>query len=120
MKSKRPKKIAMIVFFAILALGVFSLIVMLLWNAILPEVVNVSRINYWQALGILVLSKILFGGFRGGGRWKERREHWMRMREKWNTMTLEEREKFKQNFGSRCGWKMQKSDSSSPTVEAQQ
>ena len=63
-KSKR--KLFFIV--PILILFGLSAIVMWLWNAILPNVVNVSSITYWQAMGILVLSKILFGGFGFWGR----------------------------------------------------
>ncbi|WP_100610273.1 hypothetical protein [Confluentibacter lentus] len=40
-----------------------TFIVMWLWNAILPEIIYVKSITYWQAMGILVLSKILFGSF---------------------------------------------------------
>lgn len=44
-------------------------IVMWLWNATLVSAVSgISVISYWQAMGLLVLSKILFGGFPGKGR----------------------------------------------------
>ena len=43
-------------------------VVMLLWNAILPDLFQVNRISYFQALGLLVLCRILLGGFRFGGR----------------------------------------------------
>lgn len=64
-KEKKP----LIVLFIIAMFFAAGAVVMLLWNAILPDVVNVKPLNYWQALGILVLSKILFGGF-GPGRHK--------------------------------------------------
>ena len=79
-----------------------GLAVMLLWNAILPAVLGVSVITFWQALGILALSKILFGGFRGGwgGR---RRQHWKQhMENKWSSMSPEEKEKFQQSWRARC------------------
>ena len=44
-----------------------GLVVMKLWNAILPPVIGLYEITYWQAVGILILSRILFGGFSGGG-----------------------------------------------------
>lgn len=44
---------------------VMGYLVMWLWNAILPDVLGVRSINYWQAIGILALSRILFGGFGG-------------------------------------------------------
>ncbi|PWU02024.1 MAG: hypothetical protein C5B52_06220 [Bacteroidetes bacterium] len=100
------RKAVMIVFFAALFITVFSYVVMLLWNAILPQVLHVSSINFIQALGILVLSKILFGGFHGG--WRGRGGHWKyKMREKWQNMSVEDREKFKQEWRARCrGWRM--------------
>jgi hypothetical protein len=86
------------------AIFAFGFIVMGLWNHILVAVLGVKAITFVQALGILVLSKILFGGFKGrggchGGRgmWKER------MAEKFANMTPEEREKFKAEWKNRCG-----------------
>ncbi len=74
-----------------------------LWNAILPAVLGVKAITFGQALGILLLSKILFGGFGGG--WRGGRSHeWKKnMKEKWETMTPEQREQFKAEWKNRCG-----------------
>lgn len=83
-------------------LGIFGGIVMLLWNNVLAVVLHISTINFWQAVGILVLSKILFGGFRGC-RWGRKREWKEKMQQRWGNMTPEEREKFKQEWGNRCG-----------------
>ncbi len=92
------------------AITAFSAVVMGLWNTILVNVVNVKAVTFTQAMGILVLCKILFGGFgpRGGGRggkfgpgrggFERSRE----MREKWAKMTPEEREVFKNEWRSRC------------------
>ena len=96
------KRILFFVLMAAVAILVFGEIVMLLWNNVLATIVNVHTITFLQALGLLVLSKILFGGFRGG--WGQRRHYWKeRMKQKWNNMTPEEREKFKQEWRSRCG-----------------
>lgn len=85
---------------AIIGILVFGGIVMLLWNALMPELFHLSVITFWQALGLLLLTKILFSGFRGGGGprapWKDK------LRKKWMNMTPEEREKFKQEWGRRC------------------
>jgi hypothetical protein len=85
---------------AILAVGIFGFVLMSLWNWLGPSVFGLHAITYWQALGILVLSRILFGGFRGrpggGGHWRRR------MRERWEQMTPEEREKFRQGIAARC------------------
>ncbi len=88
-------------------LFLFNLAVMLLWNGILPAVLGVKAITFWQSLGILVLSKILFGGF-GGRHWRGRSEWKQKMKQRWDTMTPEEKEKFKDEWKSRCGgrWKM--------------
>lgn len=95
---KRGLRIAVI---AIVAAAVFGFVVMSLWNWLAPTVFGARPINFWQALGILILSKILFGGFRGhagyGGHWRRR------MIERWEQMTPEEREKFRQGMVSRCG-----------------
>ena len=94
------------------AILAFTGLVMLLWNNILAGVLNISTITFWQAMGILLLSKILFGGFRGG--WRGRRGYgphsWkVNMPEKWASMTPEEREKFKEQWRQRCGplWREQ-------------
>ncbi|MEP6615244.1 MAG: hypothetical protein ABJA57_01630 [Ginsengibacter sp.] len=83
------------------AILLFSFAIMKLWNGILVPVVHVSAVTYGQALGIFILSKILFGGFRGG--WGGRRGYGMRgMQQKFANMTPEEREKFRSEWRSRC------------------
>ena len=74
--------------------------VMLLWNAILPPVTGVAALNYWQAVVLLALCRILFGGFRGGGRQHPgRAAQW---RGKWLDMNEEERANFKAEWRERC------------------
>jgi hypothetical protein len=104
------KAIAIIVFVFAFIVGL-SFAVMAIWNNVLVGVLHVGVINFWQALGIFGLAKILFGGFPGGGRWGGRgpgrwREHMGNgMKEKWMNMSPEEREKFKQEWRGRCsGW----------------
>ena len=82
----------------------FGFVVMHLWNWLIPAIfTGAVAINYCQALGILVLSKILFGGFKGrcGGGCGNRGGHWRGRwwKEKWEGMSEEERAKFR----SRCG-----------------
>jgi len=93
----RGLKIAAI---AIVAIAVFGFILMSLWNWLGPAVFGARTITFWQALGILVLSKILFGfGGRPG-----HRGHWRnRMRDRWAGMSPEERERFREGMRSRCG-----------------
>ena len=97
------KKIIGFIVFGALALLLFGFIVMSLWNAILPSVIHVTAITFPQALGILVLSKILFGGFRGGGFRGRGRGRWGNdMKEKLQNMSPEDREKWKQEMRNRC------------------
>jgi hypothetical protein len=90
-----------IVFFVALVALALSFVVMSLWNWLMPALFGLRMISFWQAMGLLVLSKILLGGFRGrpgGGM------HWRRrMMERWEQMTPEEREKFRQGMRGRCG-----------------
>lgn len=84
---------------AVAGVAAVTWVVMQLWNCLLPDLfAGVSPIGYWQALGVLVLSRILFGGLRGGcpGHWRERRA-------RWESMTPEEREQLKGRFGGRWG-----------------
>jgi hypothetical protein len=95
-------KIIGFVILGIIGVFVFGSVVMLLWNALMPDIFNLRQITFWQALGLLVLAKILFSGFRGGpraygSRWKREA-----LREGWANMTPEQQEKFKQEWGRRC------------------
>ena len=88
---------------AILAL--VSYVVMQLWNNLLPDILHVTTITFWQAMGIFVLCKILFGfgpkGGRGGAPWMRRKQM---MQERLSGMSPEERERFKEQMESRFAW----------------
>ena len=90
---------------AIVAIPLFIFVggevVMHLWNWLLPALFGWPLITFWQALGLLALCRILFGGV--GGRGFHRSGLRRRMRERWEGMTPKEREKFRQGMGSRCG-----------------
>jgi hypothetical protein len=98
---------------AILAIPLFIWIggelVMHLWNWLLPTLFGWRQITFWQAVGLLALCRILFGGWSSHhgprsnvrGRMGERIRE--RMDERWEKMTPEEREKFRQSWRSRCG-----------------
>ena len=115
------KKGIMFVAFFIVAVLLFGAIVMELWNAILPAILGVKAITFVQALGILLLSKILFGGFGRRGGWQGgRRGQWRNnMQEKWSKMTTEEREKFKAEWKNRCGgrWRMDERNTATTSAE---
>src|ERR1700730_5564621 len=101
MKRQSRARAMNFVLFAALFVTVFSFVVMSLWNWLMPALFGWHLINFWQAVGILVLSKILFGGFRGH---PGRHLYWRRrMMERGDQMTPEEREKFRQGMRGRCG-----------------
>ena len=93
-----------------LAIGVIFLlgfITMHLWNWLVPTLFSGPVITLWQALGLLVLSKILFWGFGGGRRPGTRRAYWRaRCRERFADMTPEDRDRMKQKMEEKwCAWK---------------
>ena len=81
---------------------IFGNLVMYLWNAILPEVFGLHTITFWQAIGILVLSKVLFGGFAGGHGHHRCHRHGQEMRERWMNLSPEEKEKMKAEWKCKC------------------
>jgi hypothetical protein len=100
---RRLSRILKFLVFGLLFFVLFTFLVMWLWNWLTPSLFGWHVITFWQALGILVLSKILFGGFRGvPGRFGN--HHWRRrMFERWEQMTPEEREKFREQMRGWCG-----------------
>src|SRR5262245_8346440 len=100
MKGYRLVRGLKFLLFGLVAVTVLSAVVMGLWNWLMPTLFGVRVITFWQALGVLVFSRILFGRFGGPGR----RMHWRRrMMERWSQMTPEEREKFMAGMKGRCG-----------------
>jgi Ca2+/H+ antiporter, TMEM165/GDT1 family len=79
----------------------FGYVTMSLWNWLMPGLFGLHVITFWQAIGILILGKLIFGGFRGG---HCGRRHWRgRMKDRWEHMSPEEREKFREGMRGRCG-----------------
>jgi len=117
----RLKRLIWIAPLAILGLVLFIAIggeiVLHLWNWLLPPLLGWRQITFWQALGILLLCRILFGGFglHGDSRSNVRRRMADRMAdrvaERWEQMTPEERERFRQRIRERCGFDPSSSDS---------
>lgn len=105
-KYKFLRIIKVIVIIALI-LTVLSAAVMHLWNGLMPSLFGWRMLSFGEAMGLLILCKILFGGIRGPGMWGP---PWMHhMRQRWQQMTPEEREKFREmlqsrrGFFSRCG-----------------
>lgn len=100
MRNRIAKKILKILVILPLACAIVGFVVMSLWNWLLPPLVGLHPVTFWQALGLFVLARILLGGFHGHGghhhRWHRR------MRERWEKMTPEERERFRKGMRP-CG-----------------
>ena len=118
MKKFWIKKALMILIFGTAAVLLFGFIVMSLWNAILPAViVGVKTISFLQALGILLLSKILFGGFHGKRGWRGNTAWKEKMKQRFENMTPEEKDKFKAEWKNRCGGMWGRKTPSAPEGE---
>jgi hypothetical protein len=89
-----------ILLLATVAAAVVGLVVMLLWNALLPPLFGWPTITFLQALGLLLLSRLLVGGLRGrwghGGHWRAR------MAARWEQMSEEERAQFRAGMRRGC------------------
>jgi hypothetical protein len=93
MSRRRGRKLLLLVPIGILAISIFGFGVMSLWNWLVPALFGGKLITFWQALGMLVLSRILVGGFS-----RPRVVH------RWEQLTPEEREKFRAAMERRrCG-----------------
>ncbi|MGC2208999.1 MAG: hypothetical protein WA532_02710 [Candidatus Korobacteraceae bacterium] len=87
--------------FAVAAIAVLGWIAMSLWNRLMPGIFGWKFIDFWQAVGLVILCKILFGGWRG---YPGRRMYWRhRMMERWGQMTPEERDRFREGMRMRFG-----------------
>jgi hypothetical protein len=87
--------------FAILAGAALGAVVMALWNALLPALFAWPAITFWQAIGLLLLSRLLVGSWRGG---HGHHLHWRaRFAQRWEGMSDEERARFRAGLQHRCG-----------------
>ena len=104
MDTRRVHRVAKLVALLPVFLMVFAGLVWAvygLWNWLMPSIFGLHEISYWQALGLMALSWILFGGLRGHG---SGRGSWRYdMRRRWGRMTPEEREAFVKALNNRWG-----------------
>jgi hypothetical protein len=82
---------APVVLFAIVFVGIVGLLTVGLWNLLMPPILGFPAISFWQALGLLLLSRLLFGGLGGWGRTMRK----ARFARGWNGLTPEERQRFR-------------------------
>jgi hypothetical protein len=93
-------------FFPLLIAGLFAIsaVVMLLWNWILPGISSMLPLTYWQAMGLFLLCRILFGGFRFARHHHGHRPPYAQpeFKDKFMEMTDEEKLQFKNQWKNRC------------------
>ena len=85
-------------------IGIGGELVMHLWNWNLPAVFGWRQITFWQAIGLFALCRILFGDLGMFARGSHRSNFRRRMAERWEHMTPEERERFRQGMRGGCGF----------------
>jgi hypothetical protein len=104
--SRKLKRFIFIVPLAILGMLLVIVIggeiVLHLWNWLLPSLFGWRQITFWEAVGLLTLCRILFGGVSGRG--FHRSNYRRRMAERCEHMTPEERERFRQRMRERFGF----------------
>jgi hypothetical protein len=96
---------------AILFIALGGYVVMRLWNWLLPPLFAWHTVTFWQSLGLLLLCRILFGRLGGSG--MARSDARRRIKERFQQMSPEERERFRHGMRGRCG-----SFGNEPTAEA--
>jgi len=82
-------------------IAVGGFIVQQLWNWLLPAIFGWHSITFWQALGLLVLCRILFGGLGRGHRGPG---FGRRMRDRWDHLTPDQRARFRDRMRERWGY----------------
>ncbi len=94
-------RIAGFILIALIVIAGFGQAVLQLWNWLVPPIFGLPALTFWQAVGLLALSWILFGSWRG---FRHRGRHWRHgMHERLERMTPEERENFRKAMAGRCG-----------------
>jgi hypothetical protein len=96
------------IFIPIFFIGMAAFVIwvlMLLWNWLMPDIFGLRLITFWESAGLLVMAKILFGGFHAGrkgchksghhnGGWKQK------FKKKWSSMSEEDKMKWQEKFGN--------------------
>jgi hypothetical protein len=102
MKYNPVAKIIKVILLIIIAVFLFGFATEYLWNWLMPSIFGLRAITFIQAVGLMLLGKLLFGGFhKHAGRGRGWKRH---MEERWATMTPEERERFRAGMRDRRNW----------------
>lgn len=78
-RKKSPIEIIGVIIFGAVAITglaiLLGFVITSLWNWLMPEIFGLATINFWQAIGLFLLLKILLGGFSGGGKKSSKKSH---------------------------------------------
>jgi Ca2+/H+ antiporter, TMEM165/GDT1 family len=101
MNQKYKRKKGFFILFAIVAVVALGFVVQGLWNNLLPEILGAKVITYWQAIGLFVLCRILFGSFSFRGKRNGPFSN-PEFKGKFMNMSEEERAELKDRWRERC------------------
>jgi hypothetical protein len=101
MRGNRGLHVLKVLAIVAVAFTVFGFVTMLLWNWLMPAIFGLRTITFLQAVGLVVLSKILLGGFHAP--WARRARWKQDLAERWMEMNPEERERLRAGMRGRWG-----------------
>jgi hypothetical protein len=120
MYTKRGWWIGKMVIFGFLMVMLLGVVTQFLWNFIMPEIFGLPVINFWQALAMFILAKLIFGFGGGGKKWGGHSNHqWRRQwAEKYSKLSPEDRERFKQKLKDKwCSWEESSAKQTEPETK---
>lgn len=102
----------------LIAAALFGGVVMLLWNWLVPSIFNGPTVTFWEAIGLLLLGRLLTGSLPGAhSKWQKYQDYKSEWKEKWANMTPEEREALKAKYKYRCkSYAPEKENDGGPTT----
>lgn len=100
MKKLWKVKMVVLVIASVIAMAA---IVMWMWNWLVPELFHGPVINFWQSIGLMLLTRILFRGFHGMHGRGIQYGNWGGWKDRWEKMNPEQREKMRELWKKRCG-----------------
>jgi hypothetical protein len=104
MMNKNYSKLFLYPLWIISLVAIFGTITMYLWNALLPTIAGLPIINWFQAVGLLILCRILFGGIEHGFRGGVFLNRKNLFHDRWNAMSDEERNTLAEQIKKRHGF----------------
>jgi len=103
---RKGGQIAKFIVLGVVFIAAVGFATMYLWNLLIPELFHGPIISFWQALGLLLLGKLLFGWHSHHNAWNDKwsrgREWKARLKEKMAHMTPEEQDRMREALRNRC------------------